>query len=45
MIMVDDRLDSDIAGGKRADIATALVLTGVITPDEAERSDEAVDIS
>ena len=38
MIMVGDLLDSYIAGGKRAGIATALVLTGVTTPDEAERS-------
>lgn len=39
MIMVGDRLDSDIAGGKRAGIAAALVLTGVTSREEALRSE------
>lgn len=43
MIMVGDRLDSDIAGGKGAGIATALVLTGVTSREEAARSEWAPD--
>jgi HAD superfamily hydrolase (TIGR01450 family) len=37
-IIVGDRLDSDIEGGKRAGIATALVLSGVTTLDILETS-------
>ncbi len=33
VLIVGDRLDSDVEGGKRAGIATALVLTGVTTRD------------
>jgi glycerol-1-phosphatase len=33
VLMVGDRLDSDIAGGQRASISTALVLSGVTTTD------------
>lgn len=36
MVMVGDRLDSDIAGGKRAGISTVLVLTGVTTRQDLE---------
>jgi phosphoglycolate/pyridoxal phosphate phosphatase family enzyme len=38
-LMVGDRLDSDVAGGKRAGIATALVLTGVTSREEVARSE------
>lgn len=43
MIMVGDRLDSDIAGGRGAGIATALVLTGVTSREEAAHSEWAPD--
>ena len=36
MLMVGDRLDSDVAGGKRAGVATALVLTGVTARDDLD---------
>lgn len=36
MVMVGDRLDSDIAGGVRAGISTVLVLTGVTTRQELQ---------
>lgn len=38
MLIVGDRLDSDIEGGKRAGIATALVMSGVTTPEELAAS-------
>jgi ribonucleotide monophosphatase NagD (HAD superfamily) len=34
-VVVGDRLDSDIAGGRRAGLATVLVLTGTTTEVEA----------
>jgi phosphoglycolate/pyridoxal phosphate phosphatase family enzyme len=38
MMMVGDRLDTDIAGGKRAGIATALVLTGISCREDLDDS-------
>jgi glycerol 3-phosphatase-2 len=42
-LVVGDRLDSDIAGGRRAGLATALVLTGSTTEEEAASADPAPD--
>jgi 4-nitrophenyl phosphatase len=38
-LVVGDRLDTDIAGARAASLASALVLTGVTTPEALERSD------
>lgn len=38
-LVVGDRLDTDIAGARAAGLASALVLTGVTTPDLLDRSD------
>ena len=37
-LVIGDRLDTDIAGARAAGLASALVLTGVTTLDELERS-------
>ncbi len=42
--LLGDRLDTDILGGKRAGIATIMVLTGISTPDEVEASELKPDI-
>jgi len=42
-VVVGDRLDSDIAGGRRAGLATVLVLTGSTTAAEAANADPAPD--
>ena len=39
MVMVGDRLDSDIEGGVRAGIGTVLVLTGVTSREDAAHSE------
>jgi glycerol-1-phosphatase len=41
--IVGDRLASDIEGGRRAGLATILVLTGACTPEEAEAADPPPD--
>ena len=38
-LAVGDRLDTDVAGARRAGIDSALVLTGVTTPPEAKAAD------
>jgi glycerol 3-phosphatase-2 len=38
-LAVGDRLDVDVAGARRAGIDSALVLTGVTTPAEANVAD------
>lgn len=42
-VVVGDRLDSDIAGGRRAGLATVLVLTGSTTEAEAANADPGPD--
>ncbi len=41
--MVGDRLASDIEGGRRAGLATVLVLTGACSRAEAEEADPPPD--
>lgn len=41
LLMVGDRIETDIAGASAAGWDTALVLTGVSGPDDAERADPA----
>jgi 4-nitrophenyl phosphatase len=42
--LLGDRLDTDILGGKRAGIATIMVLTGISTPEEVEASELKPDL-
>jgi len=42
-VVVGDRLDSDIAGGRRAGLATVLVLTGSTTEADAAEAAPAPD--
>ena len=39
VVAIGDRLDTDILGGYRAGLPTALVLTGISTREEAERAE------
>jgi ribonucleotide monophosphatase NagD (HAD superfamily) len=41
--MIGDRLSADIEGGRRAGLATILVLSGATSPDEAKAADPAPD--
>lgn len=41
--MVGDRISSDIEGGRRAGLATVLVLSGATSREEAERAERAPD--
>ena len=43
--IVGDNLESDIAGGRRAGLATVLVLTGATTPQQARSAQLAADIT
>jgi ribonucleotide monophosphatase NagD (HAD superfamily) len=43
--MIGDRLSTDIEGGAGVGINTALVFTGVTTPDELVNSDVQPDIA
>jgi len=43
-LAVGDRLDTDILGGQRAGTRTALVLSGVTTPEQAEQWSDAPDL-
>ena len=42
--MVGDRIASDIEGGRRAGLATILVLSGATSREEAERADPSPDL-
>lgn len=42
-LMIGDRLETDILGGQRAELTTALMLTGVTSPEQAQTSDIQAD--
>ncbi|MBV9168651.1 MAG: HAD hydrolase-like protein, partial [Chloroflexi bacterium] len=45
VVMIGDRLETDIAGGRRAGLHTILVLSGVARAQRAQRAERAQDVA